>query len=465
LASPSELLGVAVPARFPVRPTRRQLLKFGAAAGGALALDSALGPRARAAGPPRAPRRLRPPDSLPFPNHPAGEHLVPQIQHVVVVMMENHSYDNYLGWLGLEGRGDGFRAARDGRPRQANPVDPADPAKGQVRAFHAPNTCAPLSTTQSWDASHQQYGGGRNDGFVITSGPDAMSYLTDTDLPYYYGLARTFPLCDRWFASTLGPTYPNRRFLMAGTASGLTGDPLPSPTDFTTRPANGTIFDRLNAYGVSWKDYATDLGTTMLYPYLVKDNPGRVLPVATFFADAAAGTLPALCFVEPEYIDGSEEYSNDVNGEAFAAAVIDAVIKSPAWPTTVVVWCYDEHGGLYDHVPPPPAIRPDAIPPQAANTYGDLYSRYGFRVPAVVISPYARPVYVSSVVRDHTAILKLVSTVWNLPALTWRDANADNLLDCLDLTTRAFAEPALPPAPRLQSDSVACTVTQSNTSP
>ena len=446
------------------RLTRRDLLRAGSAACAVLAVQAALGRAARAAGPPAA-RRPLPPGTRPFPGARAGEHMVPQIEHVVVVMMENHSYDNYLGWLGLHGRGDGFRAGPDGAPAQSNPVRPGDPRAGVVRAFHAPNTCAPLSTTQSWDASHQQYDNGRNDGFVATSGHDAMGYLTDADLPYYYGLARTFPLCDRWFSSVLGPTYPNRRFLMAATASGLTGDPLPDPTDFQSRPANGTIFDRLDAYGIPWKDYATDLGTTMLYPHLVRDNPGKVVPVADFFADAAAGALPAVSFVEPEYIDGSEEYSNDVNGEAFVAAVVDAVLRSPVWPSTVVIWCYDEHGGLYDHVPPPPAIRPDAIAPQADRTYGDLYSRYGFRVPAVVISPFARPRYVSSVVRDHTAILKLVSTVWNLPAMTWRDANADNLLDCLDLSRRHFAEPALPPAPTLQADSVACTVTDSNTSP
>ncbi len=131
--------------------------------------------------------------------------------------------------------------------------------------------------------------------------------------------------------------------------------------------------------------------------------------------------------------------------------MVNAVLSSPAWPRTVLVYTYDEHGGYYDHVPPPRAVRPDSIPPHVApnDTYGDLYCYYGFRVPAVVVSPWARRNYVSHLVHDHTSILRLVETKWNLSALTHRDANATNLLDCLDLTAREppFASPpSLAPA-------------------
>jgi phospholipase C len=271
-----------------------------------------------------------------------------------------------------------------------------------------------------------------------------MAYWTGDDLPFYYDLARTFPLCDRYFASVMAQTYPNRRFLMAGTALGQVSDPFPGVND--PPPPNGTIFDRLNAHGITWKDYFADLPTTGLFPSIIKENPEKVQPVAEFFADAAAGTLPGFSLVDPEGFYASEENPQDIQaGEFYAASVINAVLSSPAWPRTMLVFTYDEHGGYYDHVSPRRAIAPDNIAPEVASddTYGDLYTYTGFRVPTVVVSPFAKRDYVSHVVHDHTSILKLVETKWNLPALTYRDANASNLLDCLDLTAPepAFAVP------------------------
>jgi len=133
-------------------------------------------------------------------------------------------------------------------------------------------------------------------------------------------------------------------------------------------------------------------------------------------------------------------------GEAFAARIIEAALHGADWMGTLLVWCYDEHGGYYDHVPPPAAVEPDDRPPEAGGAF--RYDRYGFRVPAVIVSPYARPDYVSHAVRDHTAILKLIQRKWNLPPLTARDRGADDLLDAIDLTSPpAFATPPdLPPA-------------------
>src|ERR1700730_15614374 len=169
----------------------------------------------------------------PQPGRPAGTDLLPQIRHIVVLMMENHSYDNYFGML--TGRGEGFVLSPDGEPEVFNRG-----ADGEsVRVYHLPSTVQqPLLPSQSWHASHHQWGGGRGDGFVTSSqmvlseggaagarsGPDTaagMGYWSEDDLPFYYGLARTFPLADHWFSSCLGPTFPNRRFLIAGTAHGL----------------------------------------------------------------------------------------------------------------------------------------------------------------------------------------------------------------------------------------------------
>ena len=386
---------------------------------------------------------LRAAGERPDPSKPEGVDLLPQIDHIVVVMMENHSYDNYLGMLG---RGDGFSLGSDGKPTNSNLDKNGQP----VRAFHMANTCQlPRQPTQWWGASHQQYANGANDGFVQSdSGPVAMGYWTGDDLPFYYALAKTFPVCDRWFASCLAQTFPNRRFLIAGTAWGTINNDL----NFVLtgpQPAAGTIFHQLNQHTIPWRDYYTNLPTVgLVYPFL-QANGDKIVKIDQFFTDAAAGNLPAFCLVEPDYEHTSEENSEDITlGENFTSTIVNAVMHGPKWEKTLLVWCYDEHGGYYDHVPPPAAIAPDGIAPMLAPTDapGD-YTRYGFRVPAAIVSPYARRDYVSHIVHDHTSILKLVETKFNLPALTARDANADNLLDSLDFDNDpAFRTPPSLPA-------------------
>jgi phospholipase C len=344
------------------------------------------------------------------------------------------------------GRGDGFTLDASGHPTATN----TDPSGKVVHAFHMPTDCQlPKQPSQSWNASHAAWDGGRNDGFVgAESGPVAMGYWTGVDLPFYYGLGRTFPVADRWFSSVLAQTYPNRRFLLAGTALGWVSDPLPSAHD--PLPPNGTIFDQLNAHGITWKNYFTNLPTLAVFLSAFVANAKNVVKVDQFFADAAAGTLPSFSLVDPDFVKGSEENPQDISlGEAFAAKVINAVMHGPGWPKTLLIWVYDEHGGYYDHVPPPPAMKPDDVAPELTSTnVPGAYDRYGFRVPAVIVSPYARKGYVSHVVHDHTSVLKLVETKWNLPALTYRDANADNLLDSLDLQSPpAFLTPPVLPAP------------------
>jgi len=388
---------------------------------------------------------VRQPGSLPNPKLPAGTDTLPQIEHIVVLMMENHSYDDHFGMLK---RGDGFKLGRDGLPLDANPY-----TQGKLlKAFHMPSTCQlDGKPSQAWDVSHTAYDNGRNDGFVTGSGPVAMGYWDSTDIPFYYGLAQTFPVADRWFSSVLAQTYPNRRFLIAGTAAGIVSTSTASL--LAPAPPNGTIFDRLDAHGISWRDYYTDVPAVAVIPSVLKNNAHNLAKSSQFITDAAAGKLPALSFVDPNFGHQSEEDPQDIRqGERFAAAIIDAAMHGPGWEKTLLIWTYDEHGGYYDHVAPPTAIEPDSIPPEI-HVPPDLpggYNRYGFRVPSVIVSPYARKNYVSHVVHDHTSILKLVETKWNLPALTFRDANADNLLDSLDFTSKpAFLHPPTLPAPGL----------------
>ena len=405
----------------------------------------------------------RKPDSLPFPRRAAGTDTMPEIEHVVVLMMENHSYDNYLGMLR---RGDGFTLGPDGRPNNWNPTSDG---RRQL-AFPMPNDCQlDGKPSQEWVAAHQQYDRGTNMGFVRSpSGPVAMGYWDGEQLPFYYSLASTFPLCDRWFSSMLGQTLPNRRYLTAATSAGMVDDLI---SQAIAKPANGTIFDRLDAHGISWRNYF-HVGSLPTIDVWFTDPPthsANVVPVAQFFADVSSGNLPGFSIVDPDFNSGSEEDPQDVSvGEAFAAQVVEAVMQGPAWSRTLLVWTYDEHGGYYDHVPPPPALAPDSIAPRApvgpngAKAY-EGFRRYGFRVPAVVVSPYARREHVSHVLHDHTSILATVERKWNLPALTYRDANAADLLDVLDLSHPAFAEPPTLAAPAATAQ--ACTPGQAGTIP
>jgi phospholipase C len=449
----------------------------------------------------------------PRPDLPPGTDLEPRIKHIVVLMMENHSYDNYFGCLG---RGDGFCLDADGKPSAANPT-----AAGQsVSAHHFQDTGQhPDVPTQSWFASHVQYWNGANDGFVRSAqltvpGADVslpMGFWTAADLPFYYSLGSTFPVADRWFGSCLGPTFPNRRFLIAGTAHGLIDD---SPLSVVDYPTAGTIFDLLSRNNISWANYHAvprlevlrngllgkagaaflrrlAFAVGRLFPEILKRAEGRLRFTANiyplglarayghskslrqFFKDADQGTLPSFCLVDPDFGAFSEENPQDAAlGEGFAAEVIRHVMHGPGWPNTILFWVYDENGGYFDHVPPGDAVEPDDVvgrsiidvPKWVRVLCGPLfaryvkgfaladqghraYDRYGFRVPAVIVSPFAKRDYVDSTVYDHTSILKLLQEKWNLPALTRRDAAATAPWNSLDLNETPFLEPPVLSAP------------------
>ncbi len=430
----------------PSTLTRRSLL--GTAAGGAAALaygslPAWAKPAARVAG-------LRRPDSLPFPHLRAGTESLPQIKHVVVLMMENHSFDNLLGMVPhrVPGRAkvDGFTVAH-GQPVEVN-LD-TDGTRVLARPMSSP--CQLVGHPgQDWNASHLSWDGGRNDGFVKASGPVAMSFWDNTDLPFTYSLVKHFPVGNRYFSSVLAQTYPNRRFLFCGTASGLVA------TDAQTlqiHAANGTIFDRLDAHHIDWANYYQQVASPLIVPgFFTNARHKRLKKIDQFFTDARSGKLPAFTFLDPNYDTTSEENPQDVQvGERFVAKVVEALTHSPAWKHTAFFLTYDEHGGYYDHVPPPRAIKPDDIAPIPVPGGPPLvpggYDRYGFRVPTVVVSPWARANYVSDVVQDHTSITAFIEHKWNLPAMTFRDANAHPMTDYFDFTAPAFATPPKLAAP------------------
>jgi phospholipase C len=384
---------------------------------------------------------IREAGSLPFPKLAPGTAQMPEIEHFVVVMMENHSFDNILG---LIGRGDGFTLGADGKPAATNP----DGQGNLIHAFHMPTECQTDGVGNDWKVTHEAYDGGTCQGFVTSTSAEAMGYFTKKDLPFSCGMASTFPIADRYFCSAMAQTDPNRRYLIAGTSLGLIDDSFPSAL-----PPNGVIFEQFNKHGITWKDYYSTLPTLGVFIPLISDPKlaKGLAHIDEFYTDAAAGKLPAFSLVEPNYDEQSEENPQDVQyGDQFVGKVVNAVMSSPNWHKTMLIWTYDEHGGYYDHVPPPAAVTPDDVPP--ALVAGDPpggFDRYGFRVPCAVVSPYSKKNYVSHTVYDHTSILKTVEEKWNLPALTRRDANANSLFDMVDLKSKpAFLKPPkLPAAP------------------
>jgi phospholipase C len=366
------------------------------------------------------------------------------IDHILVLMQENRSFDHYFGRLPAVGH-----TRVKGLPkRAANP----DADRTKVYSFHEERYCVE-DVAHSWNASHQQYNGGRNDGFVATNNPDgarAMGYYDQTDLPYYYALATTFAIADRFFCSLLGPTFPNRFYLLTGTSDGrIRNDVVPYG-----RPS---VFGQLDAAGVSWKVYRSDLAFALLLTDVTSGQLSQVVPIEEYFVDAAAGSLPMVAFIDPRFFADvttqNDEHapSNVQIGQKFVADVVNALIASPQWPSSALFITYDEHGGFYDHVPPPPACPPDDVPP--ALRTGDVeakFDRYGFRVPLITVSPYARRGFVSHRVYDLTSILRFIQTRFDLPALTGRDANARPLLELFD-----FGQPGLlvpPPLPEATID-------------
>jgi phospholipase C len=399
------------------------------------------------------------------------------IKHVVIVMQENHSFDEYFGMLPKQGQpaADGFTFDSHGRPINSNPGADGAP----IAVQHHDQICSGEQAGQSWDSSHEEIDGGQMDGFAVRS-PHAMSYYNRSDLPFYYSLANTFTLANRWFSSVPGPTYPNRRFLYAGTAYGNISTDTSSYAD--APPPHGTIMDSFNKYGVSWRDYVTDLPDTALISSNIKRYPQDYTNIGQFYADARLGTLPDVSYVESEggvpsevgspvedgvastgapqpdavrnslyrfTASGGDEEDDDVRiGERFVSKIVHATMTGRDWQHTLLIWLYDEHGGFYDHVAPPAAIAPDNIAPRlSASNVQAGYDQYGVRVPAVVVSPWTKAHSTTSVLHDHTSVLAEIETVWNLPALTYRDANATDLNDFMDFAHTPFAHPPALAAP------------------
>jgi phospholipase C len=420
---------------------RRGFLRSAAAlAGGALGADVLAGwTGARALAPPIGGLPL----ALPNPaNAP--------VDHIVVLMMENRSFDHYFGW-------------RTGTNRRTY----ADPDAGGtlVETHHlAPDYrgCGHPDPDHGWDGGRAQMAegflAGRNDEFAI-------GYYEAADIELYAKLASQFTLCDNYFCSVMGPTFPNREYMHSAQSGGLRSNLLPPQvpghqTGFTWP----TIWDLLEKAGVPWAYYFVDLPAIALWgPRLAKG----ARHIEHFYADAAAGTLPNVVFVDPGFTTGhrtDEHPHGDVRaGQAFSHNVVQAVLSSPVWPRTAMFLNYDEWGGFFDSVQRPPRAR-DARATDHDPGGADDFGQLGFRVPCTVLSPYSPSGALASSLApagrfyDHTSILKLIEWRFGLRSLTARDATAANIGELLDFgqAPRLDVDEITEALPRVPVASAAC---------
>jgi len=374
-------------------------------------------------------------------DYPIGSDI--PIDHVIVVMQENRSFDHYLGRLVAQGY---YQPSELDAPDGgwANP----DTDGGLVYPHADDEYC--YGVNHSWGAMHDDYDDGKLDHFVTQNDPDGqrtMFYEDDTVIPFYYALASTFSVGDRYFCSVLSSTWPNRYYLMAATSFGI-GDNSFDTLDTAASPSP-QIFSLLEEGGHTWKDYTDGPHMLEFFPYFgwTADTRSRYADVKCgLLGDIANGTLPDVAFVMGDEVsESSDEGPSDLPGIGgqVVEAIVRALFQSPEWKSTALFITYDENGGLADHVPPAKACPPDSYAPHDGNgnSLPGAFDTTGFRVPFIVVSPYAKAHYVSHVVYDHASITRFIETRFGLPALTARDANATPPMDVFDFQSPPFLTP------------------------
>lgn len=395
------------------------------------------------------------------------------IQHIIVLMLENRSFDHVLAYSGIAGL-TGVDT-RKTNPGSSGPVPMSPSALDQASSdpvhefedvdwqiFRSPYVAGPRRSTLQ--------------GFVDKGGNSAMACAASARVPVFTHLASNFLVCDQWFSSMPGPTWPNRFFVHAGSSGGLAN----SPSSLTTIGSMlwsklgfsfqyGTIFDQLTKAKRTWRVYHGDhfpqvcAINTMPSVFVASNDQFR--PQNAFARDTARGDVADYTFIEPDYgilskfRNGNSQHPCGTlsAGEALIAAVTNAVIASPVWLQSILLILYDEHGGFYDQLAPPSATPPGDAPRnfnKAANPPNPpfAFDRYGIRTPAVVVSPWVKPGSVFHALFDHASVVRTVFDVFGIPrSLTERDRRATSLKSAL-LPAPRRAQPApLPKAPSPES--------------
>jgi phospholipase C len=378
------------------------------------------------------------------------------IRHIIFFVQENRSFDNYFGRLGQYRVSKGLPNNIDGVPLNAVLKN----TQGQpVSPFHFQTVCHE-NLSPFWNETHADVNGGLMDGFMLTTtsvpssidptGTRAMGYYDQRELPFYYELATQFGTSDRFFASVQSNTNPNRMYLFAATSFGHIRPDTP-PSGGWPQP---TIFDKLDAAGVSWRYYNQDAGGAYLFQWSTfQRDSSKIVSISQWASDLQnEATLPSVIFIERAGSSGRDEHPGSniqVGASNTELNILRPLLTSPSWATSVFIQTYDEGGALYDHVVPASMIQPDSIAPmlQAGDKPGD-FAHTGLRIPVMVISPWSKPNYVSHTWRDLTSILRLIETRFNVPSLTARDAAADNMMEFFDFSSPHWlTPPTLPTQP------------------
>ncbi len=369
---------------------------------------------------------------------------MPTIEHIVVLMLENRSFDHMVGFMqSATYQIDGIDA---GHP-PTNPVSPHDPTLVQatpdapnVLPFDAGHSVPDTNVQLFSNVSGPPLTGSSNQGFVysysqqpgVTTAvaPLIMKCFAPAALPVLTTLAREFALCTAWYSSVPGPTWPNRFFVHCATSKGFIDNSFLHNYDMPT------IFENLSDVEATWKIYSHDFPQAQMLSNIADDADfdKNWDSIGGFKDDAANDTLPNYAFIEPKYTSflgeaNDQHPPHDVQaGEQLIAEVYNAVRDSPGWNATLLIVVYDEHGGIFDHVLPPATVAPD----DHTSEFG--FDRLGLRVPALLISPYISRGRIINTVFDHTSIPAMAKKTFGLPNyLTKRDAQANTFEHVFDL--------------------------------
>jgi phospholipase C len=412
------------------------------------------------------------------------------LNHFIYVIQENQTFDRYFGTY----------PGADGFPPDLKlPLRPG--GRPEIAPFHLQETVSLHDLDHSWEAAHTSWNQGRMDGFLWAEWPEALAYYWEAQLPQpdpqlihpqpltseeskkfrarheeeegqfirrgqfhgrkpaqppagkppawvlttisyydwheipnYWEYARRFTLCDRFFSSVMGPSEPNHLYSVAAQCGGLVNNPPPGIANHPGVYTFPNMAEVLQNVGIFWRYYdpqATRRPHRLWNPLggfaSFQKNPelmSKIVPLTEFYRDLKEGRLPAVAWVVPDREESEHPPFNVVKGMWHVTRLINAVMASPYWQDTVIIVVWDDYGGYYDHVPPPQVDR-----------YG-----LGFRVPALVISPYARPGFICHTQFDFTSPLKLIQRRFGLPPLATRDREANDMLDCFD-----FQQPPLAP--------------------
>jgi phospholipase C len=357
------------------------------------------------------------------------------IDTFVVLMMENRSFDHYLGWL----------PGADGRQAGLSYTDKSGKSFTTKRLAPDWQGCAHPDPDHSWDGGRTQLNGGACDGFLRSGDNDvfSISYYAEHDLGFIQDAAKTFTTFDRFHCSLMGSTLPNREYMHAATSYGMRDNGLPDPPGFP----DTTIFAACDKAGVSNRYFSCDLPVSALWGAAGLQRTGDI---GEYYARCAAGALPSVTFVDPPFaasvgegpgLSADEHPHGDVRaGQAFMSDVVHAFMESPQWERGALFIVYDEWGGFFDHVAPP-RVRDDRNATKLADDYGQM----GFRIPAIAVSPWARRKHVAHTTYGFESILKLIEYRFGLKPLNRRDRYASNIGRSFDFVSKPRLElPELP---------------------